>query len=84
MIDRYFDYVKKTGYFERKRNEQAKYWMIETIDEQLRNHFYHTPEVQALLQQKEIRVLNNEQSSFTAAKDVLDCYFSTLYKPRHD
>ena len=84
MIDRYFDYVKKTGYFERKRNEQAKYWMIETIDVQLRNHFYHTPEVQALLQQKEIRVLNNEQSSFTAAKDVLDCYFSTLYKPRHD
>lgn len=78
MIDRYFDYVKKTGYFERKRNEQAKYWMIETIDEQLRNNFYNMPEVKALLEQKEMRVLNNEQSSFTAAKDVLDCYFRNL------
>ncbi|MDE6294623.1 MAG: methylmalonyl Co-A mutase-associated GTPase MeaB, partial [Muribaculaceae bacterium] len=27
MIDRYFAYVDKTGYFERKRNEQARYWM---------------------------------------------------------
>ena len=78
MIDRYFAYVKKNGYFEQKRNEQAKYWMTETIDEQLKQHFYSIPEVRALLAQKEIRVLNNEQSSFTAAKDVLDCYFRKL------
>ncbi len=78
MIDRYFAYVKKTGYFEQKRNEQAKYWMRETINENLRNNFYHMPEVRALLEQKELRVLNNEQSSFTAAKDVLDYYFTRL------
>lgn len=75
MIDRYFEYVDKTGYFERKRQEQEKYWMIETINESLRSHFYNTPEVKALLEQKELRVLNNEQSSFTAARDVLDFYF---------
>ena len=79
MIDRYFAYVKQTGYFDQKRNEQAKYWMMETIDEQLRNNFYHMPEIKALLEQKELRVLNNEQSSFTAAKDVLDCYFTMLH-----
>lgn len=78
MIDRYFEFVKKNGYFEHRRHEQARYWMMETIDEQLRNHFYHTPEVSALLEQKELRVLNNEQSSFTAAKDVLDFYFKKL------
>ncbi len=78
MIDRYFDYVRANGYFERKRNEQAKYWMRETIDEQLRASFYHMPEVKALLEQKELRVLNNEQSSFTAAKDVLDFYFDRI------
>lgn len=78
MIDRYFDYVKQTGYFEKKRQEQEKYWMIETINEQLRHSFYSMPEVGALLEQKEMRVLNNEQSSFTAAKDVLDFYFSRL------
>ena len=78
MIDRYFKYVKETGYFERKRNEQAKYWMFETINEQLRENFYRRPEIRALLEQKELRVLNNEQSSFTAAHDILDRYFALL------
>ena len=78
MIDRYFAYVKSTGYFETKRNEQAKYWMLETIDEQLRSNFYRQPEIKALLEQKEMRVLNNEQSSFTAAQEVLERYFSLL------
>ena len=80
MIDRYFAYVKETGYFERKRNEQAKYWMFETINEQLRGDFYRRPEIRALLEQKEMRVLNNEQSSFTAAHDVLEEYFRILRK----
>lgn len=78
MIDRYFEYVKRTGYFQKKRNEQAKYWMLETINERLRNDFYSKPEIKALLEQKELRVLNNEQSSFTAAQDVLDKYYETL------
>ena len=78
MIDRYFEYVKKTGYFEKKRNEQARYWMLETIDENLKASFYRFPEVRALLEQKELRIINNEQSSFTAAKEVLDYYFSRI------
>ena len=75
MIDRYFAFVDANGYFERKRSQQARYWMYETIDEQLRAHFYHNPEIEKLLAAKEIRVLNNQQSSFTAARDILDCYF---------
>ncbi len=78
MIDRYFDYVDKTGFFTEKRNRQAKYWMLETIDERLRTSFYSMPEVKALLEQKELRVLNNEQSSFTAAHDLLEFYFDRL------
>lgn len=78
MIDRYFEYVRKTGYFQQKRNEQAKYWMLETINERLRHDFYSRPEIRALLEQKEMRVLNNEQSSFTAAQDVLDRYYGML------
>lgn len=76
MIDRYFDFVKNNGYFEQRRQQQARYWMRETIDEQLRLHFYNNPEVEALLHDREQRVLGNRQSSFTAARDVLDFYFS--------
>lgn len=80
MIDRYFAFVRANGYFERKRNEQAKYWMVESINEHLLSSFYNRPDVHALLEQKELRVLNNQQSSFTAARDVLDFYFSTIGK----
>lgn len=78
MIDRYFDYVKANGYFERKRNEQARYWMYETIDEQLRRNFYTRPDIEAMLADKEARVLANRQSSFTAARDILDHYYSSI------
>ncbi len=78
MIDRYFDYVKANGYFERKRNEQARYWMYETIDEQLRRNFYTRPDIEAMLSDKEARVLANRQSSFTAARDILDHYYSSM------
>ena len=78
MIDRYFDFVEANGYFERKRSQQARYWMYETINEQLRAHFYNNPQVEMMLGEKEARVLENRQSSFTAARDVLDYYFSSL------
>lgn len=76
MIDRYFEFVKSNGYFETRRRQQARYWMYETINEQLRNHFYNDPEVERMLTDKEMRVLSNRQSSFTAARDVLDHYFN--------
>ena len=33
MVYSYIDFVKKNGYFDYRRNEQAKYWMYETINE---------------------------------------------------
>ncbi|MDE6512990.1 MAG: methylmalonyl Co-A mutase-associated GTPase MeaB [Muribaculaceae bacterium] len=76
MIDRYFDFVTANGYFDERRRLQAKYWMRETIDEQLRNNFYHNPEIAALLPMLENRVLENRLSSFTAAAEALNAYFS--------
>ncbi len=78
MIDRYFEFVKGNGYFEHRRMEQEKYWMYETIDEQLKAHFYRDPEVEALLKVKQDNVLAARQSSFVAAKDVLDYYFQKM------
>ena len=39
MIYEYIDFVKENGYFEYRRNEQSKYWMYESINEQLRDSF---------------------------------------------
>ena len=78
MIDDYIDFVKRNGYFEHKRQEQSKYWMFETINERLKEHFYRNPDIEKMLFDKEQRVLKSEESSFIAAKEVLDYYFSLL------
>lgn len=75
MIDRYFAFVKENGYFDIKRQEQARYWMYETIDEQLKKHFYDDPEIRDMLAGCEADVLANRRSSFAAAGQVLARYF---------
>ncbi|GAP72386.1 hypothetical protein SAMD00024442_30_5 [Candidatus Symbiothrix dinenymphae] len=79
MVDEYMAFVQANGYFEVRRNAQAKYWMYESINEQLRTHFYQSPEIEKALQIKEKQVLNSELSSFAAAQQMLDLYFNALY-----
>lgn len=78
MIDRYFDFVKKSGYFQEKRRQQEKYWMYESINDHLKANFYNNPAIQEMLAAKQKMVLEAKQSSFMAAADVLKYYFSTL------
>lgn len=75
MIHRFIAFVRENGYFDRKRNEQAKYWMFESINEQLRNGFYRDPEIVQLLSRLEDEVLQDRKSSFTAAREALDAYY---------
>ena len=75
MIYEYFAFVKANGYFEHRRNEQAKYWMYESINEQLRDSFYNNPAVSSLLAYEEEQVLSGKTSSFSAARRLLDTYF---------
>ncbi len=74
MIDRYFEFVLGNGYFDRRRREQARYWMYETINEQLRSRFYNDPEISSQLATLEKAVLENRVSSFIAARDILTYY----------
>lgn len=78
MVYEYIDFVKDNGYFEHRRNEQSKYWMYESINEQLRDSFYHNPVVSSLLELKEKQVLQGQLSSFIAAKELLDTYFEEM------
>lgn len=76
MVEDYIAFTSKSGYFDYKRNQQSKYWMYETIDEQLKNHFYRNPEIEKMLADLEDRVNRNEMTSFIAANNVLEKYFS--------
>jgi len=76
MVDEYIAFTKKNGYFETRRNSQSKYWMYESINEQLKNHFYQSTEIKKELLVKEKQVLHSEISSFKAARQLLDKYFN--------
>lgn len=78
MIFEYIDFVKKNGYFDFRRNEQSKYWMYETINEHLRNSFYHNSYISSQLEKAENAVLEGQQTSFVAAKLLLDRYYNLL------
>ena len=70
--------VKASGYFDEKRHEQERYWMRETINEQLLARFYFDPEIERLLNIKEDTVLAGKQTSFVAASDVLNFYYHKI------
>jgi len=80
MIDTYISFTKKNGFFEMKRRKQSKYWMYESINEKLKDSFYQNPKIESLLESKELQVLNDQSSSFVAAKELLDIYFNSLKK----
>lgn len=78
MVYRYIGFVKENGYFEHRRKEQSKYWMYESINEQLRDSFYHNAKIESMLTEKEQQVLGGHLTSFIAAKNLLDTYFTEL------
>ena len=80
MIYEYIAFVKDNGYFDYRRNEQAKYWMYESINEHLRMNFYNNPLIVQQLSEAEQTVLSGRKTSFVAAQDLLDTYFTELRK----
>jgi LAO/AO transport system kinase len=67
--------VKSNHYFEEKRQNQNQFWMMETINEQLKLHFYNHPNIIQLLEENKKAVQNNELSPFAAAVSLLEQYF---------
>ena len=56
----YCSETQQNGYFDVRRAEQSKYWMYETIDEQLRNHFYQIQNLCVSVQFKNSRKTGHE------------------------
>jgi LAO/AO transport system kinase len=71
IIDEYFSLTKSNGYFEQRRNEQNNYWLLETINQQLKNNFYQKPEVKQALKKYAEAVENLKTTPFKAAEDLL-------------
>ncbi len=78
IINDYKQMTSENGYFAHRRQDQAKYWMYESINEQLKSDFYRHPEIKEALTKTEADVISDKTSSFVAAKHLLDKYFESL------
>lgn len=76
IISEYLELVKANHYFEEKRQNQNQFWMMETINEHLKSHFYNHSNVVQFLEETKKAVLNNEISPFAAAMNLLEQYFN--------
>jgi LAO/AO transport system kinase len=75
MILDFESLTKSNNYFFEKRKEQNQFWMMETIDEQLKAGFYNHPEIIKLLEENKKAVQNDAISPFLAANILLKKYF---------
>jgi LAO/AO transport system kinase len=74
-ILKFLELTKTNNYFFEKRKEQNQYWMLETINEQLKTNFFNHAEIQKLLEENKKAVQNSEISPFAAAQILLEKYF---------
>ncbi len=67
----YQQMAKESGYFERRRREQAQYWFFEAIDSQLRAAFFKHPAVKEQLPDIKQAVLDGRHTPFQGAEQLL-------------
>ena len=74
-ITEFINLTQTNSYFFQKRKEQNQFWMLETINDQLKSHFYNNTAIQQLLESTKKAVQNDEISPFAAATILLETYF---------
>lgn len=75
LIEEYQSFTSANGFFAKRRRSQATYWMYETINESLKNHFFRDAGIKSQLEHYEHLVLSDQMSSFIAAHRLLHDYF---------
>lgn len=72
VVSQYFETVKANGYFQQKRKEQNKFWLMQTIESRLKSNFYLNSSVKKELE-KQLKALDeNKTTPFEAAETLLN------------
>lgn len=72
VISDYFTKVKNNDYFEYKRKEQNKFWLMQTIESRLKSEFYANPSIKKELEKQLIAIDENRTTPFEAAEKLLN------------
>jgi len=74
MILEFVALNKKTNFFNSNRKQQNKSWLLQTIDERLKHHFYADSKNQKQLEKMVVAVQENKISPFQAAEKLLSAH----------
>ena len=75
IISEYVELTESNNYFEQRRNEQNKFWLIETINYKLKDQFYNNSEIKIELK-KQINNINKQKiTPFEAARIIFEKYY---------
>lgn len=72
MISKYCKLTKQNNYFSEKRNSQNKYWLLSTIEQQLKANFYNNIKIKESLQEEILNLDKGKTTPFNAARRLLD------------
>ena len=71
-IEEYVELTTENHYFSIRRQEQNKFWLIQTIKDRLQGEFFNNPEIKKALDQQLELIENNKTTPFVAAEWLLN------------
>ena len=76
MVEEYASFVSKNGYLDKRRKEQSRYWMYETLREGIYMQVFNDPDMKKELEIHEKAISEGRMTSFMAASSILNKYKS--------
>ncbi len=73
-INEYVDFTRRNGTFDKKRQQQARYWFFEALNDGLKQQFYGDEEVRRKINEMEKVVEKRKADPYKAARDILSAY----------
>ena len=71
LIDSYIETSMKNHSFDKKRQDQNKFWLYQSIEEHLKENFYQNPEIQKALQLQLKAIEDHKITPFAAAQHLI-------------
>jgi LAO/AO transport system kinase len=72
MIKNYLSITSENDFFKQKRQEQNKYWLLQTIDEHLKHEFYNDSKIKEELVKQLKLIEASKTTPFAAAEYLLN------------
>ncbi|MEM6516081.1 MAG: methylmalonyl Co-A mutase-associated GTPase MeaB [Bacteroidota bacterium] len=71
LVEGYLSVVNDNGYFNSNRNEQNKFWLLQTIEDRLKSDFFNTPKIKTELDKQLKMIEAGKTTPFAAAEYLL-------------